>query len=224
MKAIFGEGSGMRIAAWTVLLLLAFPAAAHAHGDQLPGQHRHGVTVRAADAPSTPTPSEQAQATDIVHRYWGGHPSCGEPSITIVPMEAKYGGLAYPYECRTELSSAVDWAGNPIGYCEIMIHEYGHHILGLTYFALTNPADPAHAPTGYAGQDGLGVMQATVPDVPACHAMDLNTTPQTQVAQVQPPPRPIVKAKPKPRHHKARKRHHHKHHAKRHTRNFDSRK
>jgi hypothetical protein len=162
-----------------VALGLAFAAPAQAHVDRLPAT-RLPAAARIAVADRPPTPAHDRHARAIAHTYWGGAPNCGEPSVTLAALNPAYAGFAWYAECRIEIQSRHDWAADPVGYCDLIVHESGHLVLGPRYFAATNPADPAHALRGYTAF-GMGIMDSTNQRTAACDAM---------VAPPAPKPRP----------------------------------
>lgn len=59
-------------------------------------------------------------------------------------------------------STGLTWA---VEYCRTIVHEWGHLVLGYSYFADVNPSDPAHSP------DPQSIMYASPTVVPAqCEA------------------------------------------------------
>jgi hypothetical protein len=152
-----------------VALGLVFAAPAQAHIDRLPAMPL-SAQARMAEADTPPTPAQDRHARAIALAYWGGPPSCGEPSVTLVALNPAYAGQAVYAECRIEIQSRWDWAADPVGYCNVIVHENGHLVLGSEYFAATNPADPAHAPRGYTAF-GMGIMDPSNQRTTACDAM-----------------------------------------------------
>lgn len=139
---------------------------------------------QAADA-TPPTPREDAQARVITTRYWGGTPNCGVPRVEFGDTGIHI-GLAYIDECRVVMSDRIDWAsqGERRAYCDLLVHETGHLILGARYFEAVNPQDPAHAPPGTDPHSGLGAMTATLPDLWACDAMDEPPPPASRLPRI----------------------------------------
>jgi hypothetical protein len=147
-----------------VALGLLFAAPAQAHSDRLPAM------ARMAGADQPPTPAQDRHARAIARMYWGGTPNCGEPSVRLVALNPAYAGFAWLADCRIEIQSRHDWAADPVRYCDLIVHENGHLVLGPGYFAALNPADPAHAPRGYTAF-GMGIMDQSNQRTSACDAM-----------------------------------------------------
>ena len=154
-------GSDIRIATragWLAAIVLAAgpSAAARATVNFLP---------RAA------TRAEQTTAVRIARDYWrtnapaglahDGLPSCGVPRITWARFAAGDSNAAESHldgSCRIVFNLA-DWywplasrRANVVSgsdtwpsFCTAMAHEWGHLILGPTYFAAGNPSDPGHS-------------------------------------------------------------------------------
>lgn len=105
-----------------------------------------------ADVP-LPTAAEQQQALEIAATYWKHAPTwngCGPVGQTFSA------NLPTTWEATVDYTSCnivyADWAmtyGNGPSwetFCATTVHEYGHLVLGPTYFAATNPSNPAHSP------------------------------------------------------------------------------
>jgi hypothetical protein len=135
------------------------------------------------------TRAEQATAMRIARDYWranapaglarDGLPPCGTPRISWdrSPAADSYAAEAYvDGSCRIVFNSAFWYwplptrqANTLVGgdtwpsFCTAMAHEWGHLILGPTYFAAVNPTDPGHSP------DPHSLMYAfEVHDLPVC--------------------------------------------------------
>jgi hypothetical protein len=124
--------------ALVALLPLAFPAVAAA--DQY-----------------APTAAELAQARSVAVAYWHvQQPPCGRETVLLEPLPSGMGRAGFD-QCTITFSAAADWRDFPAGTCRIYVHEYGHLVLGPTYFFASNPADPAHS------ADPANIMYGSVP-------------------------------------------------------------
>lgn len=105
-----------------------------------------------------PTLSELAHAEHVARSYWHGNPSCGTPSVAEGVIPAAEEAQASYDICRVELNAANDWRDFPALVCKTVVHEWGHLVLGPTYFAAVNPTNPAHSP------DMRSIMAPVLPD------------------------------------------------------------
>lgn len=116
-------------------------------------------TAQAHDARHLSAQLER-RAIAISLRYWRTHepsmlidglPACGQPRIAWRPLRDGIGGEALLGSCRIVLSSTAfipKW--NRPFFCETVLHEIGHLVLGELFFAATNPDDPAHSPDPFS--------------------------------------------------------------------------
>lgn len=101
-------------------------------------------------ASSTATAREMAWARRVAVAYWHGEPRCGIPTVSPskglgnLLGDATYSTCAIRYSAGT----SIDWGWReyPPLFCELIVHEYGHLVLGPTYFAASNPTEPEHSP------------------------------------------------------------------------------
>jgi hypothetical protein len=93
---------------------------------------------------TTPTTGEIAWASSKAIAYWHVQPPCGTPQITLSPAMPDGSANANPETCQITFNTAEPWDSASV--CVAYIHEVGHLVLGVTYFANVNPADPAHSP------------------------------------------------------------------------------
>ena len=115
---------------------------------------RHGFvrrTIRAVHAPTVtsnaPTLQELAWARSIAVAYWNvSQPPCGREMIVQAPLNVPSAGQANFLTCSITFSTLNDWRDFPVELCSVYVHEFGHLVLGPTYFAGSNPTDPAHSP------------------------------------------------------------------------------
>lgn len=146
------------------------------------------ILAGAAQADTPPTQRQLNTAVQIAATYWHGNPSCGRPDIALGDLPDMT-AMAFP-SCQIIIdTSQRDWTDTSSLLCVVMVHEWGHLVLGENYFAATNPTDPSHSP------DSRNVMYHQTYDpalVPACNAIDH--------------PARLTRAREHPRHHHARKR------------------
>ncbi len=85
-------------------------------------------------------------------QFWAGWtPKCGQPAIVVTNLNRPISGLAEFDPCRIDLqaagvANAVRYPGGFYNLCQTVAHEWGHEVLGPTYFAASNPYDPGHSP------------------------------------------------------------------------------
>lgn len=100
------------------------------------------------------------------------------PTVDQVELAGR-GGEADWSTCTIRLDSDIAWT--PYTFCIAMLHEWGHLTLGPTYFAATNPADPAHS------SDPTSIMNAAPSiytlQVPQCDGFDAGFTPASRPIQ-----------------------------------------
>jgi|SRR5215472_6556304 len=94
----------------------------------------------------SPTAGELAWARQRAVAYWHAEPPCGRESVTVEPAPEVLAGAAFYLQCRINLNGQDDWVHYPEQLCLTYVHEFGHLVLGPTYFANINPSDPAHSP------------------------------------------------------------------------------
>ncbi len=95
-----------------------------------------------------PTSSELEWARSRAGAYWHVQDlPCGrETVLTETPLPEGDAGLAITGSCTFAFSPAMDWRDFPGPTCLTYIHEFGHLLLGPTYFAAVNPTEPDHSP------------------------------------------------------------------------------
>lgn len=106
------------------------------------------LAIPATAASDTPTSTEFAWAHRVAVAYWHvPAPPCGTPTLAFEPHLSHYTALATYSRCTITfyVGPVQDWRDTPAAVCHIYVHEFGHLVLGPTYFASTNPADPAHS-------------------------------------------------------------------------------
>lgn len=135
------------------------------------------------------TRAEQATAVRIARDYWrvntppalarDGMPLCGSPKLSWARFAVTDSDAAEAHidgSCRIVFNLGawlwplpVHRPGVVVGgdtwpsFCTAVAHEWGHLILGPTYFAAANPTDPGHSP------DPRNLMYAVqIHDLPAC--------------------------------------------------------
>jgi hypothetical protein len=124
-----------RAATAAVIATLAVSSAAQAAADRRP------ITRGAA----------LAQSILAARQFWSGWtPKCGAPEIAVVKLDRAISGLAEFDTCRIDLQAALVASAprSPGGFynlCQTVAHEWGHEVLGPTYFAATNPSDSGHS-------------------------------------------------------------------------------
>lgn len=117
------------------------------------------------------TRSEQTTAVRIARDYWrlnapaglarDGLPLCGTPRISWARFAAADSNAAEAYpdgSCRIAFNLRAWWWPLPVrqpgvvagsdawpSFCTAMAHEWGHLIVGPTYYEALNPADPGHS-------------------------------------------------------------------------------
>jgi hypothetical protein len=97
--------------------------------------------------PAPPTPAELSWAQTASLRFWKTSvASCGVPKVAMVTLDETIMGEADATTCTIWLNAALNWAASSAYTCTTYMHEFGHLLLGPTYFAAVNPADPAHSP------------------------------------------------------------------------------
>ncbi len=106
------------------------------------------LLICAAPAHAMPSAQQVTSAGEDAHTYWRtGEPRCGTPTFQraqqTLPEDAA--GAAYEDTCLIEYSRNIDWRLYPVEFCQVIVHEWGHLMLGATYFAATNPLDSAHS-------------------------------------------------------------------------------
>lgn len=100
-----------------------------------------------------------ALAIQRAESYWGVVPCGGTFDVQLIdttPTGAK--GWADTTYCHAYIDSVLfatpaQQAAQWPAFCQVVVHEIGHLILGLDYFKTTNPSDPAHS------ADQTNVMQ-----------------------------------------------------------------
>ncbi len=92
---------------------------------------------------STPSAAQLAWAQSKAVAYWHVPPPCGQPRIVLSATTTDIAN-ANPATCTITFSTTQDW--EPAFLCLVYVHEFGHLVLGVNYFATTNPEDPAHSP------------------------------------------------------------------------------
>lgn len=100
-----------------------------------------------AHAGTRPTDAQLLTATRTARAYWHGNPPCGAPGLTegaALPLGEL--GAADFAECRIMLGALPYWREAPALLCTVIVHEWGHLVLGPKFFAAVNPTDPAHDP------------------------------------------------------------------------------
>lgn len=128
-----------RVAGLAVVAVLVVAAPADADSA--------GRSSTAGDGSLAPTASQLAWARSKAVAYWHvPQPPCGRESVLNVALPNSWAGMADFAACSIALSTVNDWRDFPIELCRVYAHEFGHLVLGPTYFAATNPADPAHSP------------------------------------------------------------------------------
>jgi hypothetical protein len=107
-----------------------------------------GLVPGAASAESlAPTPAELQWSRSVAVAYWHvSQPPCGRETVLLEAMPEADTALAHSDQCSIGLNAASDWRDFPMILCRIYVHEFGHLVLGATYFAGSNPANPAHSP------------------------------------------------------------------------------
>jgi hypothetical protein len=95
-----------------------------------------------------PITAEITWARGVAVAYWHvSQPPCGRETFTLATVipstEPAYADLT---ACGITFSAALDWRAFPAYMCRNYVHEFGHLVLGTSYFAATNPSDPAHSP------------------------------------------------------------------------------
>lgn len=158
------RGAAIIVVAMIVVAIasLATPVAALGHTHHHPYRHRrhhghrhHRRHPRSAPRPNplAPTSTELAGGMRAAESYWRTLPSCGMPTVSVGAVtgtapENGGAGMAQADEstCTIVLAASDDWYDFPSLACTTIVHEYGHLVLGPTYFQATNPADPAHSP------------------------------------------------------------------------------
>jgi hypothetical protein len=105
--------------------------------------------------------------------WWSQVPPCGAPQWTVAEVPDTEAGDANPASCLVRISR-TDWdaqmSGNPFvasGLCRTFVHEYGHLVLGPSYFASSNPTDPGHSPDPHS----VMFAEVTAASIPACDAL-----------------------------------------------------
>lgn len=94
-----------------------------------------------------PTVAELQWSRSVAVAYWHvQQPPCGREIVLTGSPPNEDVGLADWSACSIIFSEARDWRDYPEKTCEVYVHEFGHLVLGPTYFAAVNPADPAHSP------------------------------------------------------------------------------
>lgn len=121
----------------------------------------------AVAAPASAAPALSAIETRSIQAaraYWHGDPACGYPSLLISDdqLPANDEGEAWIGQCKIQMTPEY---GTPEAFCIAFAHEWGHLELGATYFAATNPADPAHSadPHSLMSTDAGGYPPGIVP-------------------------------------------------------------
>jgi hypothetical protein len=138
------------------VVLLSAIAAAPAGADPMLARHARAPQIhRLASYPAVPVPpsllptaAELAAARATAVAYWHvPQPPCGRervvnaaPAVPAWLAEADFGS------CAIVLSTTRDWRSWPAILCRVYVHEFGHLVLGPTYFQASNPASPAHSP------------------------------------------------------------------------------
>jgi hypothetical protein len=142
--------------AGTIALLLALLAVPTAQARIAPPEQRLATYERIADAYWHHAPLNCPLRARIV-------PAASLPSGTVAEATAgscdmRVSAPYFPARDRHPYSTNADSA------CYMVVHEWGHMVLGPNYFATTNPADPAHS------ADPSNVMYASGENanVPAC--------------------------------------------------------
>lgn len=158
-----------RIVALVVLgLALMVPGVAVAKGHYVCHRH-HGRVLCWRMKPKPlptfdesslrPTAADLASARAVAVAYWQvAQPPCGRESVSVEKTPANIEGEAQYAACRIVLSAAIDWHDFPALLCKAYVHEFGHLTLGPTYFAQSNPTDPAHSP------DPASIMYRVAPE------------------------------------------------------------
>lgn len=105
-----------------------------------------------------PAPEQLAWDHEVAVHYWGQSLPAGYEHIEFADLGLVYGGDANPpwNTIRINNNPALDYL-SVIDECHVYVHEFGHLLLGFTYFALVNPDDPAHSP------DPMNVMYGRAP-------------------------------------------------------------
>ena len=91
------------------------------------------------------------QSVLAARQFWAGWtPRCGQPAIVAIKLDRPISGLAEFDPCRIDLqavgvSNAARYPGGFYNLCQTVAHEWGHEVLGPTYFAASNPSDPGHS-------------------------------------------------------------------------------
>lgn len=109
------------------------------------------LTLIVSTAHATVTPNPFTLATERAEAFWQTLPACGHPHLSLTTVTDGDDGMAIYQTCTTEIqrsswpderAAAVDWAE----LCRVETHEIGHLTLGPTYYAASNPTNPAHSP------------------------------------------------------------------------------
>jgi hypothetical protein len=103
-----------------------------------------GLTIPSVAQATLPTTAQLVWAHGVALAYWHSEPPCGVPVTTVAPLVER-SGQAEPATCQITLNAAEEWESQA-SVCAAYVHEFGHLLLGLTYFAAVNPADPMHSP------------------------------------------------------------------------------
>ena len=139
------------------------------------------------------TPTQEQQALQIAATYWAitapdAVSSCpAAPTITwgSLPGNATdvlaYAYWTVAYDGATPVVGACGMIVRDVPmtwgqFCRVIVHEDGHLVLGPTYFAAVNPADPAHSP------DPTSIMWADASSVavfPPCDGPAPDAAPAT---------------------------------------------
>jgi hypothetical protein len=122
-----------------------------------------------------PTLSELVQARAVAVAYWHTTTApCGPEHVAVEVFSEQRPAHADFASCTITFDGARDWRDFPELTCVIYVHEFGHLVLGPTYFAAVNPTDPAHSPdpgnimySGLTDPDELEALEREVGCAPA---------------------------------------------------------
>lgn len=122
-----------------------------------------GLVLLAACTDAQAASAEQVTgAVNAARAYWHtGAPHCGTPTIVAAaePLPEDAMGAAWTETCTIAYED-IAWRAYPVEFCQVIVHEWGHLMLGDAYFLSVNATDPAHSP------DPHNVMHARGGDAP----------------------------------------------------------
>lgn len=103
-------------------------------------------SIPATTGTLTPSRAELIWAYSRAVVYWRiRSPPCGNPAISVGAIPPNSAGYAVWSACSITFSDTDDWHDFWQATCVVYVHEFGHLVLGPTYFASTNPSDPSHS-------------------------------------------------------------------------------